>query len=180
MQAGIAVALEPDADGILERSDPRFVRLPLLWAPTSIGMLEAEPDKALELCYAISAGAEASFSSVEWTGSTAGLLAGSEFRFEAEIGRYLRAVIFRKFLAYDRTLLYNMTLLWVLPTLLRFYTGLYARVRGAESATMDDYYRAVDRVEFSVATHARYPPVFFVSSLLAHVEKSMASVCAPS
>lgn len=63
-----------------------------------------------------------------------------------EIRRYLRALVFRKFLALDRPVLQNLLALYMLPPLLRTYSVFCSLARRAP-LDREDYYRAVSETE---------------------------------
>lgn len=63
---------------------------------------------------------------------------------ERELPRYLKALVFRKFLVTRRPLLHNLALLYILPQLYRFWSGLSR-----------SEFRALDECERRYVTHAR-------------------------
>jgi Fe-S-cluster containining protein len=66
---------------------------------------------------------------------------------EAELRRYLQALVFRKFLIAKRTVLDNLAMLYLAPTMVAFWTGL-----GQLSGT-GDFRRAIDECEYRLFTH---------------------------
>lgn len=119
-----------------------------------VGFMEApEPQAVQSLTRAILEGAPLALPRWSWSGTTQQLdLTTSDF--DEEIRRYLRALLFSKHLVTHRPIWINLGVLYLLPPVLRFYTGLMAAVRGAERPELEDYFRALDVVERDLATHA--------------------------
>lgn len=68
---------------------------------------------------------------------------------DAEIRRYLRALLFRKYPALDRPVASNLVLLCLLPWLCRWYTFAAAQAE----PTRADWVRAVEWLELRLVTH---------------------------
>ncbi|MHB2016234.1 MAG: YkgJ family cysteine cluster protein [Candidatus Xenobia bacterium] len=82
---------------------------------------------------------------------------------DAEITRYLRALVFRKFLALDRPILDNLITLYLVPRLVRFYAAVSMLSRPATQWSDADWDAAVSHVERRVVSHIApeaYFPIF--------------------
>ena len=73
---------------------------------------------------------------------------------QAELDRYLRALIFRKYLITERPILHNLSILYLVPRLFRLCAGWSQRSRGAAELGMADVYRAFEDCEYHFVTHA--------------------------
>jgi hypothetical protein len=71
-----------------------------------------------------------------------------------ELERYLKALLFRKFLVMERPVLHNLALLYLLPNLFKACVGLSRLSRVAPSLEAVDIYRAFDECEYTYMTHA--------------------------
>jgi Fe-S-cluster containining protein len=90
-----------------------------------------------------------------WTGRLS-TLEESEFPdwAQVELDRYLRALLFRKFLIAERPMVQNLSVLYLLPKLFKITAELSRRGRGAAEMEPCDIYRAFDECEYSFVTHA--------------------------
>ena len=96
-----------------------------------------------------------------WSGRLSQIRAAGR---EQELRRYLRALVYRKFLVTRRPLLHNLALLYMLAQLYRFWSGLSALSAPAENCE----FRALDECERRYVTHARD-----VDAPLAHLGKDL-------
>lgn len=124
-----------------------------------IGTLEVEGEGARSLTEALLQGGPVHLRRFGWEGSAEDLAryasAASLPWVDAEIVRYLEALLFVKFPALDRTVLDNLSLLYLLPPLLRWYTCAAALARGAAAPEIEDWYSALDVSERELVTHGR-------------------------
>jgi hypothetical protein len=93
------------------------------------------------------------FPRFQWTGYRHEVderFAGLPDWMEDEIGRYLRALVFRKYLALDRTVLQILIVLYMLPPFLKTYCIISSLNRGS-GVEREDYYRALCFVEKAVS-----------------------------
>lgn len=73
---------------------------------------------------------------------------------EADLDRYLKALIFRKFLLIERPILHNLSMVYLLPRLFRFCVESNRLARGSEKVDPVDIWRTLDDLEFYLFTHA--------------------------
>jgi hypothetical protein len=78
-----------------------------------------------------------------------------------ELRRYLDHLLFRKFLAYKRTLSANTAAWSIMLPLLEWYRDLSAYAAGRLAPDLRDVHRAFDIVERSFATHTQTCEVFY-------------------
>lgn len=91
----------------------------------------------------------------QWKGTLddLGRMAASP-RFDADIERYLRHLIWRKALVVHPPLLASLLQLQMLPLFLKVHAGLLAHSRG-RAVTEQDYYDALENAETYLVTHGR-------------------------
>lgn len=119
-----------------------------------LGSLESgQPSGAPELTRALLHGDHVSLPQFGWEGDPARLWSIVEGTgpawLDAEIRRYLRALLFRKYPALDRPIASNLVLLCLLPWLCRWYT--FAAAQGEPGRA--DWVRAVEWLELRLVTH---------------------------
>jgi Fe-S-cluster containining protein len=157
-ESDLEAAVESTEAGFIER-DSIIRSQNEFFVANLIGMLEApSPEQRRGLTEALLERRLVSLPRFGWQGTAMEIETRREAlqgRMDGEIERYLRALVHRKFLALERPLLANLTVLYLLPDLLRTYTALASLARGADEADMDDYYRALDIVEIDLVTHVR-------------------------
>lgn len=124
-----------------------------------VGTLEAEGPEARALTEALLGGGRLRLTRFGWEGQAeelaASLQALGRWDLEAEVVRYLKALLFVKTPARGRCLLDGLTLLYLLPPLLGWYTAASAACRGAERPSEEDWHRALDVAERELVTHGR-------------------------
>lgn len=80
----------------------------------------------------------------------------------AEFRRYLQHLVFRKLLAFERSVMANVAALALAYPLLRWYRDLSAYVHNKLQPDIDDVHLAFDVVETSFSTHSRDLDPFFM------------------
>ena len=88
-----------------------------------------------------------------WRGSLRDLKLLRPPSLEGWLRHYLKALVFRKFLITRRPLLDNLAVLYLVPSLLTFWTALSSRGRGSREIEEVDIHRALDECENRVITH---------------------------
>lgn len=143
LQVDLAVA--DFIDRSTEMFDARVLCLCILVASREAASVE----EAWSMTEAIKNDEVVTLSRTGWTGRRSqvdALTAHLPAWVEEEIRRYLRALVFRKFLALDRPVLQNLLALYMLPPLLRTYSTFASLSRQAP-LERQDYYRAVSDIE---------------------------------
>ena len=90
-----------------------------------------------------------------WTGRRSEIRAAGAGFPEDQLRRYLKALVFRKFLVARRPVLHNLSLLFMVPSMFRFWCGLSRLSRGSPQVDWVDVQRALDECECRILTHAR-------------------------
>lgn len=120
-----------------------------------VGFLESpDPSATQALSLALLDGDWVELGRWDWSGMAFELKEIQTDEFDSEIKRYLRALLFGKFLT-QRPLWLHLSLVYLLPQLVRFYSALSARARDADEPEIEDFYRAMDTVEIEIGSHAR-------------------------
>ncbi|MBI3927999.1 MAG: hypothetical protein HY319_20825 [Armatimonadetes bacterium] len=135
----------------------------LQWAVgTLVAQLEADdPGKVEDLARRLQAGAP--FSSRRFAEPVSPLPSPRLDWLEAEIVRYVRHLVVRKFLLEPPSVLGRLVGLLLLPAALRFYTGIFARAAGRKEPAPEDLHRAWDVIEGEVAGHVQGTEGYFQS-----------------
>lgn len=125
-----------------------------------VGILEAGKDEARSLTEALMQGGRIRLSRYGWEGPASDIaaFAASTARpawLDAEVARYLKALLFVKFPAMNRPLLDNLSLMYLLPPLLRWYATAAALARKAQAVEPEDFHRALEVAERELVTHGR-------------------------
>ncbi|GMU56797.1 MAG: hypothetical protein AMXMBFR33_59430 [Candidatus Xenobia bacterium] len=139
-------------DTAQELWDIRFMCLAILVASQEA----PDPDSITAMAEDLKHDRPVTFARLGWSGRRSTI--DAEFAdlpewVEQEIRRYLRALVFRKFLALDRPVLQNLVCLFMLPALLRCFT-LVSRLSHGGELVREDYFRALSLVEKDL-THTR-------------------------
>ena len=125
---------------------------------TLIGYLEVDTADGLPAFQqAILADREVTFRRFQdWTGQPHQVEAAGQLEpwAQAELDRYLKSLLFRKFLVTERPIQHNLSILYMLPRLFRFCAGLSRLSRGSETLDLEDVHRALDECEYTFITHA--------------------------
>lgn len=131
-----------------------------LYLAALVALIEiVEPRERKEFTNALLSGASCAFNHFSWTGRMEEIsrcctdFVGNQF--DGEIERYIRALIHRKFLAARRTVLVNLTILHLLPSILKFYTALAMLSRNSNHSDLPDFFRALDIAEIELITHVK-------------------------
>lgn len=150
-----AADLDISAAGDRITGNPDFEAQTAFLTAALVGFLEAaEPSATQALSLALLDGDWVELGRWGWSGMGFELQEIKTDEFDAEIKRYLKALLFGKFLT-QRPLWLHLSLLYLLPELVRFYTALAARARDADEPEIEDFYRAMDTVELEIGNHAR-------------------------
>ncbi len=140
---------DPDISEVFDRATELFDTRLLCLSSLVAAQEAASPDQTWPLTEAIRADEPVHLTRTGWTGRRSEIDARAPNLppwVHDEIQRYLRALVFRKFLALDRTVLQNLIVLYMMPPILRSYTILFSMVRGGE-VEREDYYRALSFTE---------------------------------
>lgn len=113
-----------------------------------------ERDKWDEVEAALYDGAAFDLPHYQWKGTLSDLTGPEEDRFDADIDRYLRHLIWRKALVVHPRLLASLLQLTMLPRFLKAHTRLLAHKRGHEVCDQD-YWDALEEAETYLVTHGR-------------------------
>jgi Fe-S-cluster containining protein len=124
-----------------------------------IGTVEAlTPEEAPALSRALLFGEEVHLHHFGWRGDPQFLLARLDQpgppELEHETTRYLQALLFRKWPATERPVLYNLFLLALIPWLVRLYAWAVADARKAPAPEACDAHRALSWVDRRLLTHS--------------------------
>ena len=108
------------------------------------------------LARALAAQEQVTFEAFNWTGQMAVAEAAGTLPAWAQehLERYLRALLFRKFLVADRPLLSNLAILYLLPRLFSLCAGLSRLSRYGRELEGCDIDRAFNECEYHFVTHA--------------------------
>lgn len=109
-----------------------------------------EADARKEAIESFLSGKEVHLTHIGWSGtaeSLEALAASIPETANADLARYEKALIFRKFLALHRPLLDNAVILHLMPRLFRLYAAISAAKREATAAEQQDVEYAIDRTE---------------------------------
>lgn len=126
-----------------------------------IGTVEApHPEMARPITEALLEGREVELTKSGWSGTLPGLYVflsgpetGSASELEQGIVRYLKALLWRKFLCVERPILDNLAALSLVPGILRFYHFVDGLKR--PQATAEEHlHQAYDMAEMELLTHA--------------------------
>lgn len=125
-----------------------------------VGILEAGKDEARALTEALLSGGRIRLPRYSWEGPAGDIAAFAATTprpewLDGEVARYLKALLFVKFPAMNRPLLDNLSLLYLLPPLLRWYATAAALARGAPAVETEDFHRALEVAERELVTHGR-------------------------
>lgn len=146
---GGPLVLDPGVSAVFDRSSELF-DIRLMCLSILVASQEADtPEEAWPLTEAIRADEVVTLTRWGWSGRRTEIdaLAGTlPSWLQDEIARYLRSLVFRKFLALDRTVLQNLLALYMLPPILRTYSIISSLSRG-EPLSREDYYRALSFTE---------------------------------
>jgi len=161
-----------------EESDTGLMVLRPYLMATLVGTIEAAtPTQAPALSQALLFADRVTLHRFGWKGDPGRLLEHLDepgpAALEEEIGRYLAALIQRKWPALDRPLASNLLLLSLVPWLARGYAWAAADLRGAAEPALEDAHRALAWLELRLLTHASgLEPLLagLTSSLLHQVE----------
>ncbi|HXE72660.1 MAG TPA: YkgJ family cysteine cluster protein [Candidatus Nitrosotenuis sp.] len=146
----------PQADRLLQ--DEVMGSLTAFFVASVLGLLEKGEGDPRTLTEAFFYGGRVWLARLGWQGDTGQIVAYGATPpewLDAEIARYLRNLVFRQFLALERPVLDNLAALFLLPTLLRWYTAAYGLARGKERPGREEYYAALDVAEMDLVTHTR-------------------------
>ena len=88
-----------------------------------------------------------------WRGSLAQLRVRLGPQGDHQLRRYLKALVFRKYLVARRTLLSNLAMLYLVPPLFSFWAALSQHSRNAPQPEEVDFFRALDECESKIITH---------------------------
>ncbi len=143
--------------------DDLFAYTARLFAFTLIGTVEAAgSDQGDTWTEALMTGGSARFDRFGWSGRTYEVedrAARLPSWVDDEVRRYLRMLVFRKFLALQRPLLDNLVGLYLAPRLFRFYTALSGHARAAAAVEPSDVWRAMDVLELDLFAHTTHAAV---------------------
>ncbi len=143
-----------------------------------IGTVESpHPEMARPITEALLEGREVELTKSGWTGTLPGLYVflsgpdtGSASVLEQGILRYIRALLWRKFLAVDRPILDNLAALSLVPGILRFYYFVDGLKR--PQATPEEHlHLAYDMAEMELLTHAGGVNPLYAGFASAYVEQ---------
>jgi Fe-S-cluster containining protein len=145
---------DPRLNGSIMQTQHKFYLAAL------VALIEvAEPKERKEFTNALLSGAPCTFDRFSWTGTMDEINRCCDQlvrdRFDLEIERYIRALIHRKFLAARRTVLVNLTIVHLLPVILKFYAALSTLSRKASQSEPTDFFRSLDIAEIDLITHVK-------------------------
>ncbi len=92
----------------------------------------------------------------DWEGSAREVFASAARVPKDElVDRYLFSLLYIKQLGKQRPVFHNLALLYLLPDLIAFYSGLSSLARGVQQPQREDIERAVELIERDIVTHGR-------------------------
>lgn len=149
-----------------------------LFLAALIGTVEApHPEMARPISEALLEGREVELTKTGWTGTLPGLYvflsgpeSGSASELEQGILRYVRAMLWRKFLCVERPVLDNLAALSLVPGILRFYHFVDGLKRPQASPT-EHLHLAYDMAEMELLTHAGGVNPLYAGFASAYVEQ---------
>jgi Fe-S-cluster containining protein len=159
--ARMKAALTRQKPGRLEQ-DPMITASVEFVLLTTLAFLEVELPERRKLVESIASHKQFSLARWHWRGTIDELDASQRERvgdrFEHQIKRYLKALVFGKQLLQAGSLLSSLSALYLLPRVLRLYTTVFATTGPATDA---EFFQAVDICESELVTHAHGMNSFF-------------------